>query len=192
MTHWTGSASLSVTIIMGILCVKGQHTTQFAVIILKYTQNTQHRASFHPKPQQISGSPSPSLLVLTLDLFNLRAERTPGSVHHRAAVFRKLIGIISVHWRRTSWDDLPSQCGPHTQKHTPQGGRDSVAPKRPPWAPINTQSFISPHLLIFKSWLQIKYLCISRERADLYMTINYKKKHPMAWSCSSVSVGGWQ
>lgn len=100
---------------------KAEHTTQFAVIILKYTQNIQHRwnkrASLHPKPKQISGGAGPSLLVRTLDLFNLRTERSPGFVHHRAAVFRMLIGVTSVHWRRTYWDDLPSPCGPHTQAH---------------------------------------------------------------------------
>lgn len=42
------------------------------------------------------------------------------------------------------------------------------------------QPFISPHLLIFKSWLQIKYLCISTEREieDSYTAINNKKNIP--------------
>lgn len=57
--------------------------------------------------------------------------------------------------------------------------RDSAAPTKPPRAPINTQAVI--FLRLFKSWLRIKYLCVSRGREwerqtqDSNAAINNKK-----------------
>lgn len=76
-----------------------------------------------------------------------------GSKCTSGAQIVKSITSIPRNWM-CGWTRPPSR----THKYTREDRQDSVAPTRPPRLQLIPLAYSSPHLLIFKSWQQIKYL----------------------------------
>lgn len=103
-----------------------------------------------------------------------------------------MIGINSTHREVRRPEMTYTRTFPQSNTH--QSRRDSAAPTRPPWAPINTPT---PHFPLISSSLRVDCrlninASAQRERQRTPTRLSIIRQHPTAHTRCSAGITGWQ